>query len=264
MGVVMGVVIVIIVSAVPLWFLARWNEGPYVDDKAYEKELKNLVESDAEAQAITDVNELASLGWKYFLDYDYKKAAAFWAKAALQGHSGAQGRLGDLYLFGNGVSLDYKKARDWYTKSARQGDADAQTSLGVLLYNGYGGPQNKKKAKYWFSKAAKQGNEVAKRNLSSLNFSFYLEDFCYIATCVYGSYDCPEVWTLRRFRDNKLSTSWFGRHFIRIYYTVSPKIVKLFGNKKWFNGLWKPVLDKIVRALQNSGIDSNSYYDMKC
>lgn len=24
---------------------------------------------------------------------------------------------------------------------------------------------------------------------------------CYIATSVYGSYDCPEVWTLRRFRD---------------------------------------------------------------
>ncbi len=27
---------------------------------------------------------------------------------------------------------------------------------------------------------------------------------CYIATCVYGSYDCPEVWTLRRFRDDVL------------------------------------------------------------
>ena len=24
---------------------------------------------------------------------------------------------------------------------------------------------------------------------------------CYVATAVYGSYDCPEVWTLRRFRD---------------------------------------------------------------
>lgn len=23
---------------------------------------------------------------------------------------------------------------------------------------------------------------------------------CYIATCVYGSYDCPQVWILRRFR----------------------------------------------------------------
>ena len=28
---------------------------------------------------------------------------------------------------------------------------------------------------------------------------------CYVATCVYGSYDCPQVWTLRRFRDNTLA-----------------------------------------------------------
>jgi len=74
---------------------------------------------------------------------------------------------------------------------------------------------------------------------------------CYIATAVYGSYDCPEVWTLRRFRDNELSSSWLGRCFIRIYYAVSPKIVELFGNKKWFSKLWKPIIDKIVRKLQN-------------
>ena len=24
---------------------------------------------------------------------------------------------------------------------------------------------------------------------------------CYVATAVYGSYDCPQVWTLRRYRD---------------------------------------------------------------
>ena len=34
---------------------------------------------------------------------------------------------------------------------------------------------------------------------------------CYIATCVYGSYDCPEVWTLRRFRDCTLEKTWYGR-----------------------------------------------------
>jgi len=73
---------------------------------------------------------------------------------------------------------------------------------------------------------------------------------CYIATCVYGSYDCPEVWTLRRFRDNELSSSWLGRCFIRIYYAVSPKIVELFGNKKWFSKLWKPIINKIVSKLQ--------------
>jgi len=75
---------------------------------------------------------------------------------------------------------------------------------------------------------------------------------CYIATCVYGSYDCPEVWTLRQFRDNELSNLWLGRQFIRIYYAVSPKIVELFGNKKWFSRLWKPIIDKIVHKLQRN------------
>ena len=39
---------------------------------------------------------------------------------------------------------------------------------------------------------------------------------CYVATAVYGSYDCPEVWTLRRFRDNTLEETWYGRAFIRL------------------------------------------------
>ena len=75
---------------------------------------------------------------------------------------------------------------------------------------------------------------------------------CYIATCVYGSYNCPEVIILRQYRDNKLSASWFGRQFIQIYYAVSPNIVGLFGNKKWFNSLCKPILDRFVDKLQNN------------
>jgi len=84
---------------------------------------------------------------------------------------------------------------------------------------------------------------------------------CYIATCVYGSYNCPEVWTLRRYRDTTLSASWLGRLIIRIYYTVSPKIVEFFGNKKWFNRLCKPFLNRFVRKLQKKGIDSSPYSD---
>ena len=30
---------------------------------------------------------------------------------------------------------------------------------------------------------------------------------CYVATAVYGSYDCPEVWTLRRYRDYTLAAT---------------------------------------------------------
>ena len=57
---------------------------------------------------------------------------------------------------------------------------------------------------------------------------------CYIATCVYGSYDCPQVWTLRRYRDNTLGSTWYGRTFIRTYYAISPTLVKWFGKTKWF------------------------------
>lgn len=82
---------------------------------------------------------------------------------------------------------------------------------------------------------------------------------CYVATCVYGSYDCPEVWTLRRFRDNTLSSMLIGRMFIRGYYAISPKIVELFGETKWFHSLWKPMIDNMVVRLQNSGVDSSPY-----
>jgi hypothetical protein len=84
---------------------------------------------------------------------------------------------------------------------------------------------------------------------------------CYVATCIYGSYDCPEVWTLRRYRDTRLLASWYGRLFIQIYYTISPHVVKLFGNKKWFNKFFKPVLNRFVRNLHESGINSSPYSD---
>ena len=53
---------------------------------------------------------------------------------------------------------------------------------------------------------------------------------CYIATSVYGSYDCPEVWALRRFRDDTLEKTFLGRGFITLYYSISPTLVKIFGN----------------------------------
>ena len=84
---------------------------------------------------------------------------------------------------------------------------------------------------------------------------------CYVATCVYGSYDCPEVWTLRRYRDKRLGASWYGRLFIRLYYAVSPTLVKWFGHTKWFKKLFKKRLDKMVQRLQNEGYESTPYED---
>lgn len=84
---------------------------------------------------------------------------------------------------------------------------------------------------------------------------------CYVATAVYGSYDCPEVWTLRRFRDEILAQTIAGRWFIRAYYAVSPTLVKWFGNAGWFNRLCKPVLDRMVGKLNRDGVENTPYED---
>ena len=84
---------------------------------------------------------------------------------------------------------------------------------------------------------------------------------CYVATAVYGSYDCPQVWALRRYRDDYLSAHWFGRAFIKLYYTLSPTAVALFGKTKWFNKVWRGILDRKVRKLKAKGYQDTPYND---
>lgn len=86
-------------------------------------------------------------------------------------------------------------------------------------------------------------------------------DGCYVATCVYGSYDCPQVWTLRRYRDNTLASTWYGRAFIKTYYAISPTVVKWFGNTEWFKKMWRKKLDRMVSDLRNNGVEDTPYED---
>lgn len=84
---------------------------------------------------------------------------------------------------------------------------------------------------------------------------------CYIATCIYGSYNCPQVWMLRRFRDNSLAKTLPGRAFIRCYYAVSPTLVRWFGQSPWFRRLWQSILDPMVQHLRRSGVEDTPYRD---
>ena len=86
---------------------------------------------------------------------------------------------------------------------------------------------------------------------------------CYVATAVYGSYDCPQVWTLRRYRDNVLAKTWYGRAFIHIYYGVSPTLVRLFGHTRWFKKMWRGKLDSIIAKLNAKGVENTPYEDKK-
>lgn len=84
---------------------------------------------------------------------------------------------------------------------------------------------------------------------------------CYIATAIYGSYDCPEVWTLRRFRDYYLDEYLLGRLFIKVYYCVSPTLVKIFKNNNVFIKFNKSILDSFVKKLKSKGYDDTKYID---
>lgn len=104
-------------------------------------------------------------------------------------------------------------------------------------------------------------NNTVERNTISSNNASKSSGGCYIATSVYGSYDCPEVWTLRRFRDYTLDATWYGRLFIKCYYAISPTIVRWFGEIKWFKTFWKARLDKMVYKLNSNGFENTRYQD---
>lgn len=104
------------------------------------------------------------------------------------------------------------------------------------------------------------------KNLIDINSKSFIKKTkqgCYVATAVYGSYDCPQVWTLRRFRDYYLSRTYCGRLFIKIYYAVSPALVKCFGESTIFKSSCKKILDLFVKKLQVIGYTGKPYKDLE-
>ena len=84
---------------------------------------------------------------------------------------------------------------------------------------------------------------------------------CYIATAVYGSYDCPQVWTLRRYRDIVLKSSALGRTFIAVYYAISPTLVRTFSKSVVVKKIWRSILNPMVKRLNEKGFSNNPYTD---
>ena len=105
------------------------------------------------------------------------------------------------------------------------------------------------------------GRMTLEENVTNRYGSLEKKKGCFIATSIYGFYDCPEVWTLRRYRDNNLLNTIQGKIFIKIYYFLSPSFVKYFGNRQWFKKLFKKRLDNFVEKLQKEGVESTYYVD---
>ena len=66
------------------------------------------------------------------------KRAAWFRRAAEQGHANAQVFLGLMYADGDGVPQDDAEAVAWYRKAAEQEFAAAQNNLGWMYATGAG------------------------------------------------------------------------------------------------------------------------------
>ena len=154
----------------------------------------------------------------------------------------------EIYLLSNNLFLfeNNKLVSSCYLKEIRKEidkylNKKDKTSISYYFYL-----NDEKIISFNFSKE----NEDLDKYLTENNFIINtIKGGCYIASCVYGSYNTKEVWTLRRYRDFKLSKNIFGRLFIKTYYFISPLMLKLFSHQKWFISLNKKILDKFVNKL---------------
>lgn len=70
---------------------------------------------------------------------------------------------------------------------------------------------------------------------------------CYIATAIFGAYS-EETLLLRRWRDDTLKRTLFGRLFIKVYYKVSPLLLRTL--PKWIIPITKQVLIKFINKIR--------------
>jgi TPR repeat protein len=61
-----------------------------------------------------------------------------------------------MYHTGQGVARDDVQSFYWYQKAANQGDSDAQYRVGLAYYAGWGVQKNGPNAATWFGKSANQ------------------------------------------------------------------------------------------------------------
>lgn len=208
-----------------------------------------------------DKEAQCAVGAYYETKRDYPTALYWYRLAAEQNEPKAQYRLGWLLLIertsGN-TSEALDEGMHWLCCARLMGIPEATDLLNQLV-DRYGDS--------WYDYFQNVTDDI-KRNASTYGVKYIprtsqnrASGGCYIASAVYGSYDCPQVWVLRRFRDYKLAKTWYGKTFIRFYYAISPTLVQWFGRSSWFINLWKPRLDKLVINLKKNGFDDTPYLD---
>ena len=75
---------------------------------------------------------------------------------------------------------------------------------------------------------------------------------CFVATVAYGNASHPDVTFLRRYRDQVLATTLFGRAFIRVYWFVGPKMASTIRPFPRWRRAVRNMLAKLVKYLERN------------
>ncbi|KAL0270330.1 UNVERIFIED_CONTAM: hypothetical protein PYX00_007781 [Menopon gallinae] len=97
-----------------------------------------------------------------FKEYEtYVRALLYWGRAASQGYSAAQVKLGDYHYYGLGTPIDYEMAATHYRlASDQQRNAQAMFNLGYMHEQGLGMQQDMHLAKRCYDMAAETSSDA--------------------------------------------------------------------------------------------------------
>lgn len=158
-----------------MWLARVYSTGrmTYPADKSRAQEIANSIITAVEARAESGEAEAQFLMGTAFAEglgkpVDPEQAAAWYRRAAGQGHILAQHNLGNVSFSGNGVPQSDERAVYWWTLAAEQGDAIPQFRLGQMYEQGRGVEQDLEQAIAWYQDSARRGNSNARAALARL------------------------------------------------------------------------------------------------
>jgi len=130
---------------------AQVTSSQAVDPQAVPSLLLKASSGDVAAEIALGERYLAGLG----VELDCQQAGEWFRKAAEKNAIAGEMRLANFLRDGaKGCPRDVAQAATWYRKAAEQGDVTAQGILGVLYSYGQGVPQDYVEAYFWLDIAA--------------------------------------------------------------------------------------------------------------
>lgn len=133
-----------------------------------------------------DVYSQYILAQFYQINGRYKKAAYWYEKAAEQGHTSAQCRLGFACEYGQGVEQDYEKAIYWYERAAELRYPFAFKCLGDCYKNGHGFEQSDVMAACCYDRAVELCIEIGASKEAEMENYYGLAAYRYFKAAEQG------------------------------------------------------------------------------